>query len=73
VTRALNIDALPAEVIAIAAKQGAAISAIENLQPRGTRVVFQNVDGAISVAAAFRTRLIEGAVTREPWTQQVMI
>ncbi|MES2989494.1 MAG: hypothetical protein V4808_16485 [Pseudomonadota bacterium] len=69
-TRAVNIDALPAEVTAMAARHNATISAIEAIQPHGTRVVFQNAQGAASVAAAFRGRILTGTITRTPWTQQ---
>ncbi|RYY29362.1 MAG: hypothetical protein EOP62_00545 [Sphingomonadales bacterium] len=69
-TRAVNIDALPADVIAMAAKHNAVISAIEALAPSGTRVVFQNAAGAASIAAAFGALVIEGPVTRVPWKQQ---
>lgn len=63
-SRAVNIDATHDEVVAVAAKHGAAISAIEPLHPRGTRVVFMNVNGAALVTKAFRTRIITAAVTR---------
>jgi len=63
-SRAVNIDATQNEVIAVAAKYGAANSAIEPLHPRGTRVVFMNVDGTALVTRAFETRIITAAVTR---------
>jgi hypothetical protein len=64
VSRAINIDAEQADVIAIAAKHNAAISAIEALHPRGTRVVLMNIDGANAVSKAFGKRVLTGAVTR---------
>lgn len=63
-SRAVNIDADRADVIAMAAKHNAAISAIEPLHPNGTRVVLMNADGARAVAKAFGTRVLTGAVTR---------
>ena len=48
----------------MAAKHNAAISAIEPLHPRGTRVVLMNIDGAQAVAKAFGKRVLTGAVTR---------
>lgn len=64
VSRAINIDADRADVIAMAAKHNAAISAIEPLHPRGTRVVLMNIDGAQVMAKAFGKRVLTGAVTR---------
>lgn len=69
-SRALNVDATVAEVVALSAKHKAAISAIEPLLPRGTRVVFMNADDAAVVARAYRTRVLKGAVTRTPWQQR---
>jgi ABC-type sugar transport system substrate-binding protein len=69
-SRALNIDATLDAVVAMSAKHSAAISAIEPLLPRGTRVVFMNADGAAAVARAYGTRVLNGAVTREPWKQR---
>lgn len=69
-SRALNINASVADVIAMAAKHGAVISAIEPLVSEGTRVVFMNSDGAALVARAFGRRVLTGAVTRDPWRQQ---
>jgi hypothetical protein len=63
-SRAVNIDAPQNEVIAVAAQHGAAISAIEPLHPRGTRVVFMNVEGTALVTKAFKTRIITATVTR---------
>jgi hypothetical protein len=63
-SRAVNIDADTADVIAVAAKHGAAISAIEPLLPRGTRVVFMNMAGAEAVGRAYGDRVLTGAVSR---------
>jgi ABC-type sugar transport system substrate-binding protein len=69
-SRALNIDATLDAVVAMSAKHNAAISAIEPLLPRGTRVVFMNADGAAVVARAYGSKVMAGAVTREPWKQR---
>jgi hypothetical protein len=63
-SRAVNIDATQEEVVAVAAKHGAAISAIEPLHPHGTLVVFMNVGGTELVTKAFGKRIITAAVTR---------
>ena len=69
-SRALNIDASLDEVISMAAKHKAEISAIEALEPSGTRVVFTNADGAAVVARAYGRRVLTGAVVRTPWRQR---
>lgn len=69
-SRAVNIDASIDAVVAMSAKHNAAISAIEPLLPRGTRVVFMNADDAAIVAHAYGARVLHGAVTREPWKQR---
>lgn len=69
-SRAVNVNATVAEVIAMAARHKAVVSAIEPLQPEGTRVVFMNGEAAATVARAFGPRVLNGAVIREPWTQQ---
>jgi ABC-type branched-subunit amino acid transport system substrate-binding protein len=66
-SRAINVDATHDEVVAMAAKHDAAISAIESLQSQGTRVVFVNMDGAALVTKAFGSRVIKGPVVRTPW------
>lgn len=66
-SRAINVDATHAEVVAMAAKHDAIISAIEALQPKGTRVVFMNADSTAVVARAFGSRVIKGPVVRTPW------
>lgn len=69
-SRALNVDATVAHVVALSAKHNAIISAIEPLDPKGTRVVFMNADDAAVVARAYGSRVITGAVVRAPWRQQ---
>lgn len=69
-SRAVNVDATVDEVVALAATHKAAISAIEPLHPRGTRVVFMNGKAAAAFSRACRSRLITEPVTRTPWRQQ---
>jgi predicted xylose isomerase-like sugar epimerase len=66
-SRAINVDATHDEVLAMAAKHGVVISAIEALQPSGTRVVFMNADATAIVTRAFGSRVLKGPVTRVPW------
>lgn len=63
-SRALNIDADRAHVEATAGKHKAAISAIEPLLPRGTRVVFVNMAGATAVAKSYGRKVMTGKVER---------
>lgn len=69
-SRALNVDATVAHVVALSAKHNAAISAIEPLLPQGTRVVFVNADDAAVIARAYGAKVLTGAVTRERWQQR---
>ena len=71
-SRALNIDASVADVIAMAARHDVVISAIEQLVPAGTRVVCVNGDGAATIARAFGKKVLTGSVTRSPWGQQLV-
>jgi hypothetical protein len=66
-SRALNIDATVAEVTAMSANHSVQISAIEPLQPSGTRVVFMNMEGAATIARVYGERVLTGPVTRMPW------
>jgi hypothetical protein len=72
-SRALNIDATIAEVMAMARKHDVAISAIEPLEPEGTRVVMVTGDAAAVLTRAFGRRVLTGAVTRAPWRQQTVV
>ena len=68
-SRALNIDAERTAVIAMCAKHNVPISAIESLLSGGTRVVLMNLADAGKIAAAYRRKLISGAVTRTRWVR----
>lgn len=63
-SRAVNVAATEAEVVAMSAKHKATISAIEPLQPTGTRVVYMNGADAATIAKAFGKRVLLGEVTR---------
>ncbi len=65
-SRALNLDAALADVNAKCAKLNAPITAIEPLRSGGTRVVLKNANDALTVAKAFGSKVMTGAVTRQP-------
>lgn len=65
-SRAMNVDATENEVLALCAKQGAVVSAIETLLSGGTRVVLAHPDGAHVMRRVFGKRLVKGAVQRTP-------
>jgi len=65
-SRAINLDATPADVTARLAKLGAPFTAMEALRSGGTRVVMQNADDAVAVVKAFGAKVNTGAVTRQP-------
>ena len=65
-SRALNIRATPAHVTTTCAKHNVNISAIEALQSGGTRVVLDNADDTATIAKAYGTKVLTGAVQRTP-------
>lgn len=69
-SRALNVDATIDNVLALAAKHNATVSAIEPLSPDGTRVVFQNSEDAAVIARALGRRVRTGPVRRGLWQQR---
>jgi hypothetical protein len=70
-SRAMNINALQADVIETCAKLKTPISAIEPLISGGTRVVMMNGDDAEIVRKAFKSKLLVGAVTRTRWVRNM--
>jgi hypothetical protein len=68
-SRALNVQAEHAHVLATCAKHKTPISAIEKLLSGGTRVVLMNSDDAATIRHAYRTKLIGGAIRREAWVR----
>jgi hypothetical protein len=67
-SRAMNVNATPAEVSAMCAKHKTTISAIEALPAGGTRVVMMNADDAAVIARAFKTKLLATDAKRTPLT-----
>lgn len=67
-SRAINVDAAPAEVSAMCAKHAVVISAIEKLPSGGTRVVLMNATDTATIAKAFSKKILSGPVTRTPLT-----
>lgn len=65
-SRAINLNLTAGEVRAAVLKQGAAISAIEPLFPRGTRVVLTSADQAAGLRRTLKAQLIDGLVRRTP-------
>jgi hypothetical protein len=68
-SRAMNINAERADVIETCARLNTPISAIEPLLSGGTRVVMMNGDDAETVRKAFKSKLLDGAVTRNRWVR----
>lgn len=65
-SRAINVNATAPEVVALCAKHGAVISAIESLKSGGTRVVLTNMDGTETMKRAFGRKVLTGTVSRTP-------
>lgn len=65
-SRAINLDLTHAEVLSALSKQDAAITSIELLFPRGTRVVLKNADQAVALRRALKSKIIDGPVNRTP-------
>lgn len=65
-SRAINLDALEAHVLATCVKHNAAITAIETLGSGGTRVVFKNAVDATTIAKAYGSKVLTGPVQRKP-------
>ncbi len=65
-SRAINVNAVEADVVKLCNKHGAAISAIESLVSGGTRVVFNNADATATMTRIFGRKVLTGAVVRTP-------
>ena len=63
-SRALNIRASEADIIATCAKRKIGISAIEALASGGTRVVMNNSEDTATIAKSYGSKVIVGDVTR---------
>jgi hypothetical protein len=67
ISRAINIKAEEAQVVAVCKKHKVVISAIETLPAGGTRVVLTTATEAAVIAKAFASKVITGPVTRTSW------
>jgi len=65
-SRALNLNASEAEVLASCARANAPITQIESLASGGTRVVLKNGDDAAAVGKLYKGRVITDRVMRAP-------
>ena len=65
-SRALNINATEAHVVATCAKRKVPISAIEALHSGGTRVVLNNADDTAVISKAYGSKVLTGPVRRVP-------
>lgn len=66
-SRAINIDADRAHVLATCLAKKATISAVEDLLSGGTRVVLMNGSDAAVIRRAYGKKVIAGPVTRTLW------
>ncbi|AGH48328.1 MULTISPECIES: hypothetical protein [Sphingomonadales] len=65
-SRAINLNASPAEVQAMCDRHHARVTAIESLLSGGTRVVLANGDAAAIITKSFGSKVIKGNVKRVP-------
>lgn len=65
-SRAINLDLTQDEVRAAVLKHGGAVSAIEPLHPRGTRVVLMRPEQAATIRRVLKLKIIDGPVVRTP-------
>jgi hypothetical protein len=65
-SRAINLSLTRDQVRAEVLKQGASISAIEPLFPRGTRLVLKNSEHAAAMRRSLKAHIIAGEVKRTP-------
>jgi len=65
-SRALNINATQAHIVASCAKQQVEISTIEPLQSGGTRVVLLNSADTAAISKTYGSKVLAGPVRRMP-------
>jgi hypothetical protein len=65
-SRALNLNASQADVLAMCSTHSAAISCIEGLVSGGTRVVLRTAHDAAVIARVYGAKVITGPTTRIP-------
>jgi hypothetical protein len=68
-SRALNVDAEHAHVVAMCAKHNAPVSAIETLLSGGTRVVLMNAHDTAVIAKAYGKKVMTGPIKRTMWVR----
>jgi hypothetical protein len=68
-SRAINIDADRAHVLATCLAKKATVSVVEDLLSGGTRVVLTNGDDAALVRRAYGKKVMTGPVTRTRWVR----
>ena len=66
-SRAINLSMDEADVSTMCAKFGLTISSIETLLSGGTRVVLQSSEEAAQLKRKLKTKVLQGAVSREAW------
>ena len=71
ISRAINIRAEEAQVVAVCKKHKVVISAIETLPSGGTRVVLMNSADAAKIIKAFGSKVLTGNVARTHWMRAV--
>ena len=69
-TRAINIGANTADVLAMCARKSASVSAIEQLPDGGTHVVLVTMDGADTIRHAFKDKLLPRNARRTPFRSE---
>lgn len=65
-SRAINVNATPADVTTMCKKHKVTISAIEVLPSGGTRVVLMNADDAAVITKAYAKKLLATDTARTP-------
>lgn len=65
-SRTLHLSMSHSDVVDQCAKQSVGISAIEELVSGGVRLVTMSVDGAETMRAKLKTKIIKDEVTRTP-------
>lgn len=63
-SRAININAAEAHIVATCKKFGIEISMIERLDSGGTRIVLKNAADTLSIAKAYDSKVLTGPIVR---------
>ena len=65
-SRAININAAEADIVATCKKLGIGISMIEALQSGGARIVLKSAADTATLAKAYGSKILTGPVSRMP-------